>query len=127
MLPPGQTMGRGDGGELHHDQHGVHRHFTDLEQGSGPGQGQGQRPFQGQELGQGQENLLLPPSQRNNNNNHLRGNQPFKEDGNPLNPSSADGEEEAVPITVVLNPRSFSIEGRGVNGWMTYQLCTPFL
>ena len=113
MLPPGQTMGRGDGGELHHDQHGVHRHFTDLEQGPGPGQGQ--RPFQGQELGQGQENLLLPPSQRNNNNNnnnnHLRGNQPFKEDGNPLNPGE---EEEAVPITVVLNPRSFSIEGRGV-------------
>lgn len=118
-LPPGQTMGRraGDGGELHHDQHGVHRHFTDLEEGSGPEQRQRQRPHLGQELGQGhgQENLLLPPGQRNNNNNgnnnHLRGNPPFKEEGNH---SSADGEEEeAVPITVVFNPRSFSIEGTG--------------
>ena len=125
LLPPGKAMGvgeRGDSGDGsgsdgeggHHDQHGVHRHFTDLAQGSGPGSGQGQGL--GQELGQ--ENLLLPPSQRNNNNNRLRGNkQQHNDEGSSRgdSPSSADGEEGGdagvPPITIVLNARSFSIEG----------------
>ena len=99
LLPPGQAIGDGSdsGGDgesdLHRDQHGVHRHFTDQAQGLG------------QE--QGQENLLLPPSVRNknnnknnnnnnnNNNNRLRGNS----NSNSKGDTTASGDSEGIVQT----------------------------